>query len=55
MKAHFRRSKTLVAALVAWTGVAGSAGAQQIVAFGAAEYSGERRSVQLLGLAVSSG
>ncbi|MDQ3995387.1 MAG: hypothetical protein M3303_00025, partial [Gemmatimonadota bacterium] len=37
-------------------GVASSAGAQQIVAFGAAEFSGPvRRNVQLLGFAVSSG
>jgi len=56
MKAHFRRSKTLVAALVTLAGVASSAGAQQIVAFGAAEFSGPvRRNVQLLGFAVSSG
>ena len=55
MKAHFRRSRTVVAALVGWAGVASSAGAQQIVGFGAAEFSGERRSVQLLGVAVSSG
>lgn len=55
MKAHLRRHRILVAALVAWAGIAGSAGAQQIVAFGAAEFSGERRSVQLLGAAVSSG
>jgi outer membrane receptor protein involved in Fe transport len=39
MKAHFRRRRTLVAALVAWIGVASSAGAQQIVAFGAADES----------------
>jgi hypothetical protein len=55
MNAHFRRSRTIVVALTAWAGFAGSAGAQQIVAFGAAEYSGERRSVQLLGFAASSG
>jgi hypothetical protein len=55
MRAHLRRHRILVAALVAWAGIAGSAGAQQIVAFGAAEFSGERRSVQLLGAAVSSG
>jgi hypothetical protein len=55
MKEHFRRGRTLVAAMVAWAGFAVSAGAQQIVAFGAAEFSGERRSVQLLGFAVSSG
>jgi hypothetical protein len=55
MKAHLRRSRILVAALVASAGIAGSAGAQQIVGFGAAEFSGERRSVQLLGFAVSSG
>jgi hypothetical protein len=55
MRAHFRRSRTLVAALVAWIGVASSAGAQQVVGFGAAEFSGQRRSVQLLGLSVSSG
>jgi hypothetical protein len=55
MRAHFSRSRTLVAALVAWAGVASSAGAQQIVAFGAAEFSGQRRSVQLLGLSASSG
>ncbi|MFN2564584.1 MAG: hypothetical protein ABR499_06170 [Gemmatimonadaceae bacterium] len=55
MRAHFRRSRTLVAALVAWAGIASSAGAQQIVGFGAAEFSGQRRSVQLLGLSVSSG
>jgi hypothetical protein len=36
-------------------GVASSAGAQQIVGFGAAEFSGQRRSVQLLGFALSSG
>jgi hypothetical protein len=45
----------LLAALVAWAGVAGSAGGQQIVGYGAAEFSGHRRSVQLLGFAVSSG
>ena len=55
MKAHFRRSRTLVVALVGLVGVASSAGAQQIVGFGAAEFSGARRSVQLLGFAVSSG
>jgi hypothetical protein len=56
MKAHFRRSKTLVAALVALSGVASSAGAQQIVAFGAAEFSGPvERNVQLLGFSLSSG
>jgi hypothetical protein len=55
MKAHFRRRNALVAALLAWVGIAGSAGAQQIVGFGAAEFSGNRRSVQLLGFAVSSG
>lgn len=55
MKPHFRRSSILVAALVAWAGIAGSASAQQIVGFGAAEFSGQRRSVQLLGFAVSSG
>jgi hypothetical protein len=55
MKAHFRRNRTIVAALVALAGVASSAGAQQIVGFGAAEFSGNRRSVQLLGAAVSSG
>jgi hypothetical protein len=55
MKENLGRGRILVAALVAWTGIAGSAGAQQIVAFGAAEFSGERRSVQLLGFAVSSG
>jgi hypothetical protein len=54
MKAHLRR-RTLAAALVAWVGIASSAGAQQVVAFGAAEFSGERRSVQLLGFALSSG
>jgi hypothetical protein len=54
MKEHSRRSSILVAA-IAWASIAGSAGAQQIVAFGAAEFSGERRSVQLLGLAVGSG
>jgi hypothetical protein len=36
-------------------GVASSAGAQQLVAFGAAEFSGQRRSVQLLGFALGSG
>src|SRR3712207_6155368 len=56
MKAHFCRRQTLVGALVAMAGVASSAGAQQIVAFGAAEFSGPvRRNVQLLGFAVSSG
>jgi hypothetical protein len=55
MKAHLRGCRTLLAALVALVGIAGSAGAQQIVAFGAAEFSGERRSVQLLGFAASSG
>jgi hypothetical protein len=55
MKEHFCRNRILVAAMVAWVGIAGSAGAQQIAAFGAAEFSGERRSVQLLGFAVSSG
>jgi len=56
MKAHFRRSKTLVAALIGLFSVASSAGAQQIVGFGAAEFSGPvRRNVQLLGFAVSSG
>jgi len=55
MKAHFRRSRTLVAALVGLVGVASSAGAQQIVGFGAAEFSGQRRSVQLLGFSLSSG
>jgi hypothetical protein len=55
MKAHFRRHRTIVAALVTLAGVASSAGAQQIVGFGAAEFSGNRRSVQLLGAAVSSG
>jgi hypothetical protein len=55
MKAHFRRSRALLAALVTSASIASSAGAQQIVAFGAAEFSGERRSVQLLGFAVSSG
>src|SRR5918992_361115 len=55
MNAHFRRSRTILTALVALVGVATSAAAQQIVAFGAAEFSGERRSVQLLGVAVSSG
>jgi hypothetical protein len=55
MKAHFRRGKTLVGALVASV-LASSAGAQQIVAFGAAEFSGPvERNVQLLGFAVSSG
>jgi hypothetical protein len=55
MKAHLHRSRILIASFVAWAGIAGSAGAQQFVAFGAAEFSGERRSVQLLGFAVSSG
>src|ERR687896_854668 len=55
MKAQFGRSRILVATLAAWAGIASSAGAQQIVAFGAAEFSGERRSVQLLGFVVSSG
>jgi hypothetical protein len=56
MKAHFRRSRTLVGALLTLAGVASSSGAQQIVAFGAAEFSGPvRRNVQLLGFAVSSG
>jgi hypothetical protein len=55
MKAQFRRYRTFVVALVALAGVASSAGAQQIVAFGAAEFSGNRRSVQLLGAALSSG
>lgn len=55
MIAHFRRGKSLVAALLASLAVASSAGAQQIVGFGAAEFSGQRRSVQLLGFAVSSG
>jgi hypothetical protein len=55
MKAHFRRSTIFAAAIAAWAGIAGSAGAQQIVGFGAAEFSGQRRSVQLLGVAVSSG
>jgi hypothetical protein len=55
MKAHFRRSRVLVAVLSAWAAIASSAGAQQIVGFGAAEFSGQRRSVQLLGVAVSSG
>jgi hypothetical protein len=55
MNAHFRRSRILVMALFAWAGIASSAEAQQIVGFGAAEFSGHRRSVQLLGFAVSSG
>ncbi len=55
MNAHFRRRRILVAALVASAGIASSAKAQQIVGFGAAEFSGQRRSVQLLGFAVSSG
>jgi hypothetical protein len=42
-------------ALFAWAAIASSAEAQQIVGFGAAEFSGHRRSVQLLGFAVSSG
>lgn len=55
MKGHFRRIRTLAAA-AACAGVASSAEAQQIVAFGAAEFSGPvRRNVQLLGVAVSSG
>jgi hypothetical protein len=55
MNAHFRRSSILVAALIAWASIASSAGAQQVVGFGAAEFSGHRRSIQLLGFAVSSG
>jgi hypothetical protein len=55
MNAHFRHGRILFAALAASAGIASSADGQQIVAFGAAEYSGERRSVQLLGFAVSSG
>jgi hypothetical protein len=56
MKSHFRRSKALVAALVALFGIASSAGAQQIVAFGAAEWSGPvERNNQLLGFSISSG
>ena len=55
MKAHFRCKTTIVMALVALTSVASSAGAQQIVGFGAAEWSPNRRTVQLLGAAVSSG
>lgn len=55
MKALFRRGRTLIAAL-GMAGAASSAGAQQIVAFGAAEWSGPvERNVQLLGFAVSSG
>ena len=55
MKEHFRRSRIIVTALAALASVASSAGAQQIVGFGAAEWSPNRRSVQLLGAAVSSG
>jgi hypothetical protein len=55
MKENFRRSRALLVALAASLSIASSAGAQQIVGFGAAEFSGERRSVQLLGFAVSSG
>jgi hypothetical protein len=56
MKEHFRRSRTLVGALVALSCVASSAGAQQVVLFGAAEVSGPvHRDVELLGFAVSSG
>ena len=56
MKAHFRRGRTLIATLVALSGVASSASAQQVVAFGAAEWSGPvERNNQVLGFAVSSG
>jgi hypothetical protein len=55
MKAHFAHLRIVLAALVASAGIAGSSGAQQIVGFGAAEFSGQRRSVQLLGVSASSG
>jgi hypothetical protein len=55
MKGHFRCNRMIMTALVGLAGVASSTGAQQIVGFGAAEWSPHRRSVQLLGAAISSG
>src|SRR3712207_1636294 len=56
MKAHFRRSKALVAGLVAVSAISRSARGPQIVSFGAPEWSGPvERNNQLIGFALSSG